>query len=148
MADNQSTSWLSISGNLEGLNWAGSTLGDSEANTREGIPMFRNLELFLGWNVHPLLFVLQDFADRAPLYAVFDRNIFLSSRGVLLMIQADLLTVDVKKTLLFVFSDHGGIDLALALGLTGGRGNGCEGDRKSTRLNSSHVLRSRMPSSA
>lgn len=81
---------------------------------RKGIPVLRNLELFLGWNVHPLLFVLQDFADRAPLYAVLDRNIFLSSGGVLLVIQADLLAVDVKKTLFFVFPDHrGGIGLPL-----------------------------------
>jgi hypothetical protein len=78
--------------------------------------VFRNLELFLGRNVHPLLFVLQDFADRAPLYTIFDRNIFLSGGGVLLVIQADLFAVDVKKTLLFVFSDHRrGIDLGLTL---------------------------------
>ena len=90
--------------------------------------MFRNLELFLGWNVHPLLFVLQDFADRAPLHAIFDRNIFLSSGGVLLVIQADLFTVDVKEALLFVFSDHcWGIDLGLTLRWACGRGNGRKG---------------------
>jgi hypothetical protein len=102
--------------------------GDSEADTRKGLPVFRNLELFLGWNVHPLLFVLQDFTDRASLHAVFDRNVFLSSGGVLLVIHADLLTVNVEKALLFVFSDDcWGIDLGLTLGLAGGRGNGGKG---------------------
>ena len=75
-------------------------------DTRKEIPVLGNLELFFSWNVHPLLFVLQDFADRAPLHAVFDRNVFLPSGGVLLVIQADLLAVDVEETLLFVFSDH------------------------------------------
>lgn len=83
-----------------------SALGDNGADTGKGIPVLRNLELFLGWNVHPLLFVLQNFADRASLYAVLDRNVFLSSGGVLLVIQADLFAVNVEKTLLFVFSDH------------------------------------------
>ena len=80
------------------------------------IPVFRDLELFLGWNVHPLLFVLQDFADGTPLDTVFDRDIFLSSGGVFLVVQADLLAVDVKKTLLFMFSEHGSrVDLGLGL---------------------------------
>lgn len=92
--------------------------------------MFCDLELFLGWNVHPLLFVLQDFADRAPLHTIFDGNVFLSSGGVFLMIQTDLLAVDVEETLLFVFSDDWrGIDLILALGWAGGGGDGGEGRR-------------------
>lgn len=95
-----------------------------------GRSMLRNLELFLGWNVHPLLFVLQDFTDRAPFDAVFDRNVFLSSGGVLLVIQADLLTVDVEKALLFVFSGGWrGIDLGRRLGWAGGGRNGGEGRR-------------------
>ena len=92
--------------------------------------MFSDLELFLGRNVHPLLFVLQDFADRAPLHAIFDRDIFLSSGGVLLVIQTDLLAVDVEETLLFVFSDHWwGIHLSLTIGWAGGRGDGRKGRR-------------------
>ena len=103
-------------------------LGNSGVDARKGIPVLSHLEFFLGWNVHPLLFVLQDFADRAPLHAVFDRDIFLSGGGVFLMIQADLLAVDVKETLLFVLSDHRcGIHLSLTVGGSGGRGDGCEG---------------------
>jgi len=48
--------------------------------------VFSNLELLFGWNVQPLLFVLQDFADRAPLHAVFDRDVLLSSGRVFLVI--------------------------------------------------------------
>ena len=92
--------------------------------------MFGDFELFLSRNVHPLLLVLQDFADRAPLHAVFDRDIFLSGSGILLVVQADLLAVDVEKTLLFVFSDHWcGVNLTLGLGWAGGRGDGREGGR-------------------
>ena len=92
------------------------------------IPVFGNLELFLGWNVHPLLLVLQDFTDRAPLHTVFDRDVFLPGGGVLLMIQTDLLTVDVEEALLFVFSDHwGGIHLSLTIRRPGGGGYRREG---------------------
>ena len=95
-----------------------------------GIPVFGDLELFLRWDVHPLLFVLENFADSTPLHTVLDRNVFLSGGGVLLVIQADLLAVDVEETLLFVFSDHwGGIDLGLTVGWPGGRRDG----RKSGR---------------
>lgn len=81
-----------------------------------GRSVFRDLELFLGWNVHPLLFVLQDFADGTPLDTVFDRDVFLSSGGVLLVVQADLLAVDIKKTLLFMFSEDGSrVNLGLGL---------------------------------
>jgi len=92
--------------------------------------MFGDLELFLRWNVHPLLFVLEDFADRAPLHTVLDCNVLLSSGGVLLVIQADLLSVNVEETLLFVFPDHWrGIHLGLTVGRAGGRGDGCKGRR-------------------
>ena len=90
--------------------------------------MLSDLELFLGWNVHPLLFVLQDFADRAPFHAVFDCDVFLPRGGVLLVIQADLLTVDVEETLLFVLSDCWcGSHLGLSVGRPGGRGDRGEG---------------------
>ena len=103
-------------------------LSNSRADAGNGVPMLSNLELFLGWNVHPLLFVLQDFADRAPFHAVFDRDVFLPRGGILLVIQADLLTVDVEETLLFVLSDHWcGIHLGLSVGRPGGRGDGREG---------------------
>lgn len=103
-------------------------MNNSGVDTRKEIPMLSNLELFFGWNVHPLLFVLQDFADRAPLHTVFDRDVFLSSGRVFLVVQADLLAVDVEETLLFVFSDHwGGVHLGLAVGRPGGRGDGREG---------------------
>ena len=89
--------------------------------------MLGDFELFLGWDVHPLLFVLQDFTDRAPLHTVLDCNVLLSSGGVLLVIQADLLAVDVEETLLFVFPDHwGGIHLGLTVGRAGGGGDGCK----------------------
>lgn len=87
--------------------------------------MFSDLEFFLGGNVQPLLFVLQDFADCAPLHAVFDRDILLSSGGVFLVVQTDLLAIDVEETLLFVFSDDWcGIHLGLGVGRAGGRGDG------------------------
>ena len=105
-------------------------ISNSGGDTRKKIPVLRNLELFLRWDVHPLLFVLQDFTDRAPLHAVFDRDVFLSSGGVLLVIQADLLTVDVEETLLFVLSNRwGGIHLGLSVGRPSGRGDRCEGRR-------------------
>ena len=89
--------------------------------------MLSNLELLLGWNVHPLLLVLQDFTDRAPLHTVLDRDVFLSGGGILFVIQADLLTVDVEETLLFVFSDRwGGIHLGLTTRRPGGRRDGCK----------------------
>ena len=92
--------------------------------------MFSDLELFLRWDVHPLLFVLEDFADRAPLHTVLDCNVLLSSGGVLLVIQADLLAVDVEETLLFVFPDHWrGIHLGLTVGRASGRGDGRKGRR-------------------
>jgi len=92
--------------------------------------VFGDLELFLRRDVHPLLFVLEDFADRAPLHTVFDRNVFLSSGGVLLVIQADLLAVYVEETLLFVFPDDWrGIHLGLTVGRAGGRRDGRKGGR-------------------
>ena len=107
-----------------------SVLSNSGVDTTREVPMLSNLELFLSWNVHPLLFVLQDFAYRAPLHTVFDRNVFLSSGGILLMIQADLLAVDVEETLLFVFSDHWcRVHLGLTVRRPGGRGDGCKGGR-------------------
>jgi hypothetical protein len=94
------------------------------------VPVFRNLEFFFGWNVHPLLFVLQDFADRAPFHTVFDGNVLLSSSGILFVIQTDLLTVYVEEPLLFVFSDHWcRVDLGLGIGWAGGGGYGRQGGR-------------------
>lgn len=105
-------------------------MNNSGAETRTGVPVFSDLELFLGWDVHPLLFVLQDFADCAPLHTVFDCDIFLSGGGILLVIQADLFAVDVEETLLFVFSDHWGwVHLGLGVRRSGGGRDGCKGGR-------------------
>lgn len=70
--------------------------------------MFGNLEFFVFGDVHPLLFMLQDLADGAPLDSVFDGDIFLSSIGVLLVVETNFFSVQIEQTLLLVFTNDWG----------------------------------------
>jgi hypothetical protein len=69
------------------------------------IPVFGNLVFFVLGNVHPLLFMLQDLADGAPLDSVLDGDIFLPSIGVFLVVETNFFPVQIEQTLLLVFTN-------------------------------------------
>lgn len=72
------------------------------------LPVFRDLQLFIFGDVHPLLLMLQNLANRAPFNPIFDRDIFLPRVGILLVVQTNLFPVHVEQALFLVFTDHGG----------------------------------------
>lgn len=50
-------------------------------------------------DIHPFCFVLEDFADGAAFDAITGSDVFLTGVGILLMVNANGLAVDIEETL-------------------------------------------------
>lgn len=62
--------------------------------------MFGDTHVIVLGDIHPFCFVFEDFADGAAFDAITGGDVFLAGVGILLMVHADGLAVDIEETLL------------------------------------------------
>jgi hypothetical protein len=66
--------------------------------------MLGHTHVFIFWDIHPFCFVFKDFADGAPLYTIPRCDVFLARVGIVGMVKADGLAVNIEKALLSLLS--------------------------------------------